>query len=163
MGCEIRFVKTDPNAQLPKRNHGNNQLTDVRGIEPDLPIPGTHDSGFDIFATDAVCIPAHGSAVVPTGIKVGFISPGYWWRVEARSGLSFKYGIIPHFGIIDNQYRGDTGVKLYNHSNHNYTVQRGERIAQLVVYPLIDVSIGWAQEVENTIRGENGFGSSGKL
>jgi len=147
----IKFKATSEKAKLPKRN---NESTD-----PNSP---TGDTGYDIYGIQETIVPAHGSAIVPTGIKVAYITPGYWWKVESRSGLSFKHGVLCHPGIIDNQYRGDTGVKLYNHSDKEFLVAEGERIAQLAVYKLIEPQIDWADEVDETVRGESGFGSSGK-
>lgn len=143
----VQFVKNSATATLPTQNH-----TDAR----------TGDTGFDIYASGGAVIPARGSAVVPTGISVGFIEEGYWWKVESRSGLSFKHNILAHPGIIDNMYRGDTGVKLYNHSDVDYKVSPGDRIAQLVVYPLIVPSVSWIDAPQETSRGDKGFGSSGK-
>ena len=88
--------------------------------------------------------------------------PGWWFRIEPRSGLGFKHNLQPHLGVIDNGYRGDLGVKLYNLGNKDYEVKPGDRIAQFVVYPLIQPVCSWADEVENTNRGDSGFGSSGK-
>ena len=88
----IKFVKTHKDAVLPKFNHSD---------------PYTGDSGLDLTAVEQVVIPARGSAVVPVGLKLGYITPGYWIRVEGRSGVGFKRSIFPHFGIIDNPYRGD--------------------------------------------------------
>lgn len=143
---EIKFIKTDTNARLPTCNN---------------PSLETGDSGYDIFACEDCIVPPKGSELVPTGITVAFITPGYWFRIEGRSGLGFKHGISPHNGIIDNGYRGDLGVKLYNHSNQPYYVKAGDRIAQIIVYPLLQPSITWSEVVEKTDRGQKGFGSSG--
>jgi len=142
---EIKFLKTHEDAVLPKSNHS------------DLL---TGDTGYDLTSVEAVVIPAKGSSVVPIGIKVGYITPGYWFKIEGRSGLGFKHSIQPHFGIIDNPYRGDCAVKLYNLSDVDYEIKKGDRIAQMVVYQLIQPSINWIEEVEETERGEKGFGSS---
>jgi dUTP pyrophosphatase len=167
---KIKFLKTHPDAQLPKRNHDNRPLEDFeysdRGLSPTytwkLPLDmRTADSGYDIFAAEDTVIPSESHITVPTGIQVAYITPGYWFRVESRSGLSFKAGILAHPGVIDNQYRGDLGVCLYNHSHANYTVKKGDRIAQLVVYPVIEAEVEWAEEVHETKRGDKGFGSSG--
>lgn len=147
---QIKFVRTHQRAELPKRNHGN-----YNGLY------GTHDTGFDIFACEDTIIPGRGGCVVPTGIKVGYITPGYWFRVESRSGLSFKYSILAHPGIVDNGYTEDLGIKLYNHSDSEYHVKAGDRIAQLVVYPLVDIDIEWIDDARASARGEKGFGSSG--
>lgn len=143
---EIKFIKTDTNARLPTCNN---------------PTPETGDSGYDIYACEDCIVPPKSSEIVPTGITVGFITPGYWFRIEGRSGLGFKYGIAPHNGIIDNGYRGDLGVKLYNHGSQPYYVKAGDRIAQLIVYPLLQPVISWTEQIERTERGEKGFGSSG--
>lgn len=138
----VKFEKTHADAQLPTKNHSN-------------------DTGMDVYSVQEKLIPARGSAVVDVGLKFADIPQGYWIRVEGRSGLGFKFGIIPHPGIIDNQYRGPAGVKLYNQTDEDYTVKSGDRIAQFVLYPLIQSETAWGETVE-TQRGEKGFGSSGK-
>ena len=82
--------------------------------------------------------------MVDVGLKFAYIDFGFWVKVEGRSGLGFKHGIIPHPGIIDQGYRGDAGVKLYNNTDKDYEVKAGDRIAQFVVYKnyAVDVSEG---------------------
>lgn len=145
---KIEFVKTHPDAVLPYSNHDNWE--------------GTADSGYDLTAVEDVWINSKSHHVVPVGLKLAFITKGYWFRIEARSGLGFKHQIFPHFGIIDNQYRGDLGVLLYNLSDKPYHVQKGDRIAQLVIYPLIRANIREVREAQQSTRGEKGFGSSGR-
>lgn len=147
VNIKIKFVKTHCDAVLPK---ANNDTID------------TGDSGYDIYSVEEKVIPANGAAVVDVGLKVGFVTPGYWMRVEARSGLSFKHNVIPHPGIFDNSYVGPCGVLLYNHSSVDYIVKKGDRIAQFVVYKLLQPTIEWVNEVQQTERGEKGFGSSGR-
>jgi dUTP pyrophosphatase len=106
-------------------------------------------------------IPARGSAVVDVGLKFAYIPEGYWIRIEARSGLGFKFGVQPHGGIIDSEYRGPAGIKLYNLTDTDYQVKSGDRIAQFVIYKRYDAEVNWG-EVEESSRGEKGFGSSGK-
>ncbi|MBC8416808.1 dUTP diphosphatase [bacterium] len=142
----VKFKKTHDWAKLPKINNV---------------CPKTGDSGCDLHAVSTVNIPAGGSAVVPVGLTLAYITPGYWFRIEPRSGLGFKQGLQPHLGIIDNGYRGDMGVKLYNFSDKDCMLQCGERIAQMVIYKLYQPEIEWAEEVEETARGDKGFGSSG--
>lgn len=143
---DIKFVKTHPDAVLPKYNHSD---------------PYTGDSGLDVTAVEKVIIPAKGYNVVPVGLKLGYITPGYWFRVEGRSGVGFKKHIFPHFGIIDNPYRGDMGVKLYNFGVEDQIIMPGDKVAQLIVYPLIQANVSFTDEVAETKRGEKGFGSSG--
>lgn len=141
----IKFLKTHEDAILPRVNN--------QSLE-------TGDSGYDLFSVEEVTIPARDSKVVPVGITVADISPGYWFRIEPRSGLGFKHNIQPHLGIIDNQYRGDLGVKLYNFGDGDVTIPKGKAIAQFVVYPLIQVDIDWSDTITDTSRGAKGFGSS---
>ena len=139
---KVKFVKTHPDAKLPTKNNAT-------------------DTGFDVYAVESVTIPARGSAVVPVGLKVGYIPEGYWFKVEGRSGLGFKHSLLPHPGIIDNEYRGDCGVKLYNLSDVEYTINKGDRCAQFVFYLNLNIELEFG-EVKASNRGDKGFGSSGQ-
>jgi len=144
----ILFLKTHPDAQLPVRKH------------EDL---ASGDSGYDIFAVEDKVIPARSAEIVSTGITLADMPPGIWIRIESRSGLAFKHNVHAFNGIIDNNYRGDLGVKLINHSDTAYEIKKGDRIAQLVLYPLVVVlRTEWTGSVNNTTRGASGFGSTGK-
>ena len=138
----LKFEKTHVDAILPVKNHDN-------------------DTGMDVTSIEDMTIPARGSAVVGVGLKFAYIEPGFWVKVEGRSGLGFKYGIMPHSGIIDEGYRGDAGVKLYNLTDVDYSVKAGERIAQFVIYANYPVEVSEGSVVDSD-RGEKGFGSSGK-
>ena len=138
----LKFEKTHKDAILPVKNHDN-------------------DTGMDVTSIEDITIPARGSAVVGVGLKFAYIEPGFWIKVEGRSGLGFKHGIMPHSGIIDEGYRGDAGVKLYNLTDVDYTVKAGERVAQFVVYANYPVEVSEGDVVDSD-RGEKGFGSSGK-
>ena len=140
---EIKFTKTNEDARIPTRNFDT-------------------DTGFDIYSVETIVIPARGSTVVDVGLMFAYITPGYWIKIEGRSGLGFKYGITSHPGIIDQGYRGTAGIKLYNNTDTEYTVKRGERIAQLIVYRNYFVEMSEAENVEESERGAKGFGSSGK-
>lgn len=138
----LRFEKTHADAKLPTKNHES-------------------DTGYDVYSVEDVVIPARGSNVVPVGLKFADIPEGYWIKVESRSGMGFKHGILAHPGIIDNGYRGDAGVKLYNLTDTDYSIKAGDRIAQFVVYINIHMQVDWGS-VQETARGSKGFGSSGK-
>ena len=138
----VKFKKTNKNAVIPSKNHDS-------------------DTGLDVTSVEDKIIPARGSAVVDVGLKFAYIDFGFWVKVEGRSGLGFKYGIIPHPGIIDQGYRGDAGVKLYNNTDKDYEVKAGDRIAQFVVYRNYTVEVSEGDIMESK-RGEKGFGSSGK-
>jgi len=139
---QILFEKTHPDAVLPKKNFDS-------------------DSGWDLTAVEDTTIPGSGQVTVPVGLKLAYIEPGYWIQVSSRSGLSFKSGVLAHPGVIDQNYRGDLGVLLYNHRQTPYTVKKGDRIAQLVVHFNIHMKVDFGT-VQSTDRGEKGFGSSGK-
>lgn len=143
----IKFKKTHEDAVLPSANNSES---------------GVGDSGYDLTAVEERFIPAGGSVVVPVGLTLADLTPGYWIRIEPRSGLGFKHNIQPHLGVIDNGYRGDLGVKLYNFSDsgNGYTVKKGDRVAQLVVYPLIQPHMSFSDDITDTARGDKGFGSS---
>ena len=138
----LKFKKTNDNAVIPSKNHDD-------------------DTGLDVTSIVDIVIPARGSAVVDVGLRFAFIDHGFWVKVEGRSGLGFKYGIIPHPGIIDQGYRGDAGIKLYNFTDNDYEVKAGDRVAQFVVYKNYNIEISEGEIMESK-RGEKGFGSSGK-
>jgi dUTP pyrophosphatase len=138
----LRFKKMNVDAKLPTKNNES-------------------DTGFDVYCVEGKFIPARGSAVVDVGLEFAYITPGYWVKVEGRSGLGFKHGISPHPGIIDNGYRGNAGIKLYNNTDSIYEVKAGDRIAQFVVYKNYDVTVEEG-DTEESDRGASGFGSSGK-
>ena len=140
---KIKLKKTHPDAVLPSANND-----DI----------GTGDTGFDLVAVEDVQIREFSSDVVPVGLTLADITPGYWMRIEPRSGLGFKHSIQPHLGVIDNGYRGDLGVKLYNFSDKVYPVNAGERIAQMVFYELLQPRVEWSEEAKESDRGEKGFG-----
>ena len=141
----IKIFKTHPDAVLPTANNKE---------------PGTGDTGFDLVAVERVTILQRGSSVVPVGLTLADITPGYWIRIEPRSGLGFKHSLQPHLGVIDNGYRGDLAVKMYNFSDNEYIIEPGDRIAQLVVYQLIQPQFEFVEQVTETARGDKGFGSS---
>ncbi|MBP7862469.1 dUTP diphosphatase [bacterium] len=101
--------------------------------------------------------------MLPTGIKVE-IPQGYEGQVRPRSGLAAKHGIslTNCIGTVDSDYRGEVMVLIINHGQEAYTFQPGDRIAQLVITPVITVSIEEVESVSTTARGEGGFGSTGK-
>lgn len=138
----VKFNKTHTDAKIPTKNH-------------------IDDTGFDVYSVETKTIPARGSNVVDVGLEFADMTPGFWVRVEGRSGLGFKHGIAPHPGIIDNGYRGTAGIKLYNNTDVDYTVSAGDRIAQFVVYKNYNVYMSEGT-VSTSSRGAKGFGSSGQ-
>lgn len=131
--------------------------------EAKLPIKSLpQDVGWDVSSVEDSIIHPKSSNIVKIGLKLAYIDEGYWIKVESRSGLAFKHDVVAFQGVIDNQYRGEIGIKLFNFSDQKYIVNKGDRIAQLVVYyENIDFGVGWGSAT-NTNRAEKGFGSTGK-
>jgi dUTP pyrophosphatase len=100
---------------------------------------------------------------VPTGLAVA-IPEGYVGLIFARSGLATKFGVAPAncVGVIDSDYRGEVIVGLSNHSGEDYVIQPGERIAQLVLMPIVQAGITVVDDLDDTQRGTGGFGSTGR-
>lgn len=118
------------------------------------------DAGLDISALVDVVIPAGGHAMVRTGVAVE-IPDGHYGALVGRSGLASK-GIFAHYGTIDSGYRGDLGVILFNMTETGYAVKAGDRVAQLIIHKYTSVSIMEVDELNKSVRGDKGFGSSGK-
>ncbi len=102
-------------------------------------------------------------AIVPTGLRVE-IPLGYEMQIRPRSGLAVKHGItLPNTpGTIDSDYRGPLGVALINLGAEPYTIQHGDRIAQMIIAPVVQVEFEVVESLSDTARGEGGFGSTGK-
>lgn len=113
---------------------------------------------------DAVEIAPRALATIPTGIAIGLPSAEYVALVFARSGLGIKHGIALSngVGVIDSDYRGEVCVGLTNLSDTPYTVQPGDRIAQLAVVPVVQATVELVETLDDTARGSGGLGSTGK-
>jgi len=136
-------------------------------LDPDLPLPAQahdDDAGYDLRARESVTIPpAGGRVLVPTGVAVA-IPSGWAGLVLPRSGLALRHGVTlaNSPGLIDPQYRGEIKVLLHNTDPvASYRVERGERIAQLVVTPVAYVEWREVDALEPTTRNTFGFGSTG--
>ena len=126
--------------------------------------PGAAAMDLHACIDEAVVIPAGGRKVIPTGIAIALPDAGYVALVFARSGLGIKHGIAPAncVGVIDSDYRGEIMVGLQNSGDTDYTVQPADRIAQLMITPVIQAQIAMVEELDDTARGTGGFGSTGK-
>ena len=136
----------------------------------DLPLPAyetEHAAGMDLRAAvpaDAPCTLAPGErALIPTGLRIA-VPPGYEAQVRPRSGLAYKHGIsmVNTPGTIDADYRGEVKVILINHGDEPFEVRRGERIAQLVIAPVVRITWDTVEALPPTARGEGGFGHTGR-
>jgi dUTP pyrophosphatase len=118
------------------------------------------DAGLDIRSPISKIIFAHDSAVIDTGVHIE-IPEGYVGFLKSKSGLNVKHGITSE-GVIDCGYTGSIRCKLYNNSSEMYRIERGDKITQLVILPILTPSIEVVESLDETERGNNGFGSTGK-
>ena len=131
-----------------------------------IPTYGTgYSAGADLYALldSTVEIAPHETTFIHTGISVE-IPEGYCGLIFARSSMGAKRGLAPanKVGVIDADYRGEIMVTLHNHSEIPATVAPGERIAQIAIVPFLKAEFEEADELSDTVRGEGGFGSTGK-
>ncbi len=126
--------------------------------------PGAAAMDLHACMDEAVVIPAGGRAVIPTGFAIALPSADYVALIFARSGLGIKHGIAPAncVGVIDSDYRGEILVGLQNASDVDFTVNPADRIAQMMVTPVVQAQIQLVDDLDDTQRGDGRFGSTGK-
>jgi dUTP pyrophosphatase len=137
------------------------RLPHFEGLElPEYATEGA--AGMDVLAAEALTLVPGARHAVATGLALA-IPPGYEIQVRPRSGLALKHGItVPNTpGTIDSDYRGELKVILINHGSTGFDIRRGDRIAQLVLAPVVRASWLKVDELDETLRGEGGFGSTG--
>ena len=134
-------IMLDKNAYMPARAHET-------------------DAGMDLYAREETIVPAKESAIFDTGVHIE-LPPDTVGFLKSKSGLNVKHGIVSE-GVIDVGYTGSIVVKLYNNSGYDYKVNRGDKISQLVILPILTPNLELVSELEDTDRGNNGFGSSGR-
>ena len=131
-----------------------------------LPTYGSAEAaGADLYACleEDVTIRPGQTAFIPTGFAMA-VPKGCAGLIYARSGMACKRGLAPanKVGVIDSDYRGEIIVALHNHGSETRTISHGERIAQMVITPVLTPAYAWAESLEDTGRGSGGFGSTGK-
>jgi dUTP pyrophosphatase len=137
----------------------------LRRLDPGLPMPKrAHDgdAGVDLCSAVAVRLDPAGRALVPTGIAVA-IPDGCVGLIAPRSGLAARLGlgVVNAPGVVDAGYRGEVKVILVNHGTEAISLERGERIAQLLVVPVAGIEFVEVEALPESPRGESGFGSTG--
>lgn len=118
------------------------------------------DAGYDLYAPDDMLVPAKESAVIDTGVHLQ-LPHGTAGLLVSKSGLNVKHDITST-GLIDAGYTGAIIVKLYNHGKRDYLVEADDKISQLCVLRMMDVSLQLTDELDESERGAGGFGSSGR-
>ncbi|KGO76246.1 DeoxyUTP pyrophosphatase [Penicillium italicum] len=165
-----------PTSPLPKRSKPDTMTTPaVTSIQQPLPpllvkklvesaqAPtrgSAFAAGYDIYAAKETVIPAKGKGAVDTGIAIA-VPEGTYGRIAPRSGLAAKHFIDTGAGVIDADYRGEVKVLLFNHSDVDFPVKAGDRIAQLVLERIYTPEVSVVEELEESVRGAGGFGSTG--
>ena len=140
----------------------------IKKLDPAIKLPEYKTegaSGMDLiaFLKEPVEIKPKNSSLVPTGLSVAF-PENYEIQIRPRSGLAAKNNIsvLNTPGTIDSDYRGEIKIIIYNHGGKNFIVNNGDRIAQMVLSPVVKMELEEKNELPKTIRGEGGFGSTGK-
>ena len=122
-------------------------------------------SGMDLtaFIEKPICVKSKTSSLIPTGLSVAF-SENYEIQIRPRSGLAVKNNVtvLNTPGTIDSDYRGEIKVVIFNHGNLDFNINNGDRIAQMILSPVIKMDLEEVNDLQDTIRGEGGFGSTGK-
>ncbi len=136
----------------------------IKKLHPEAKIPEyakTDDAGFDLFSTETIEIAPNQRIQVPTGIAMQ-IPIGLVGLIWDKSGLSHNHGLKTLGGVVDSGYRGEIKVGLINLSNENYKIEKGHKVAQMIIQKKETFEIEEVSELEESDRGEAGFGSSGK-
>lgn len=132
----------------------------------DLPLPSyatSGSAGMDLRSAESLTLKAGAQALVATGLAIA-LPENFEAQVRPRSGLAVKHGVtvLNAPGTIDADYRGEIKVPLINHGNEDFVINRGDRIAQMVVAPVTMAELVEVESLDETVRGSGGFGSSGK-
>ena len=140
----------------------------IKKLHPSIQLPEYKTkgaSGMDLvaFLKNPVNVKSKTSSLIPTGISVAF-SEKYEIQIRPRSGLAIKNNIsvLNTPGTIDSDYRGEIKVIIYNHGEKDFIINNGDRIAQMILAPVIKMELKEIDNLPETIRGEDGFGSTGK-
>lgn len=148
----------------------NKFVLGIKKLREDAYLPKrqlTEDAGYDIYSPYEVIVPARGKIFVNTGIALvlpecPFPNHVYCFKIESRSGLSKKKNIEKGAGVIDKGYIDEVAVILYNHSDTDYKIEKGDRIAQGIIIPVAIPEVIEISELPTTDRGIGGFGSTGR-
>lgn len=131
---------------------------DKHGIKPTRAYKT--DAGLDLYSPEQVKIQGRGSVYIDTGVHIE-LPPNTVGMLKSKSGLNVNHGLTSE-GVIDVGYTGSIKVKLYNLSNKPYVINKGDKITQLVILPIITPVLEFVDELKETERGDNGFGSTGR-
>lgn len=117
-------------------------------------------SGVDCYATLSEWLKPGERKKIPLGFAIA-IPAGYEGQIRSRSGLSFREGLVVIPGTIDSDYRGEVCAIVINHDYHDKKINAGDRICQLIIAPIVKMDIEYVSDLDQTVRGKGGFGSTG--
>ncbi|CAI5494832.1 unnamed protein product, partial [Closterium sp. Naga37s-1] len=148
----LKRMKVDPEMSLRVKKLSETAVLPKRG--------SASAAGYDLSSAHDITVPARGQALVKTDLAVA-IPLGTYARVAPRSGLALKHSINVGGGVVDYDYRGNVGVILFNHSDKDFPVKVGDRVAQLILERIVTPDVVEVEELDETTRGAGGFGSTG--
>ncbi|KAK9823508.1 hypothetical protein WJX72_003255 [[Myrmecia] bisecta] len=151
-GPQAKMQKVEPISTLRVKKLSEHAVLPKRG--------SAGAAGYDLASAYDYKVKAHGREVVKTDLSVA-IPPGTYARVAPRSGLAVKHFIDTGAGVVDEDYRGNIGVVLFNHGDTDFTVSRGDRVAQLILERILTPEVEEVEELDVTVRGAGGYGSTG--
>ncbi|XP_057832845.1 deoxyuridine 5'-triphosphate nucleotidohydrolase [Cryptomeria japonica] len=162
--CKIQKVeKEHQNGSSADLNGSSETLLRVKKLSSNAILPSRGSplaAGYDLSSVTACVVPARGKAMVPTDLSIA-IPEGTYARIAPRSGLAWKHSIDVGAGVIDADYRGPVAVILFNHSDQDFQVNAGDRIAQLIIEKILTPEVVEVDDLDYTSRGKGGFGSTG--
>lgn len=136
----------------------------IKKLSPDAKLPSyahPNDAGMDLYSNQNVLIKPNECQIVSTGISMA-IPSGYVGLIWDKSGIAHNHGLKTMGGVIDSGYRGEIKIVMHNLSGKEYLVEKGSKIAQMLIQPVEQKKIVEVEELDDTPRGEKGFGSSGE-
>mgnify|MGYP006191724575 FL=1 len=140
----------------------------VKKLSPNVQLPAyktSGASGMDLmaFIDKQIKLSPNSSCIVPTGLSIAFTND-YEVQIRPRSGLAAKNSItvLNTPGTIDSDYRGEIKIILFNHSNNDFIINNNDRVAQMILVPVVKMELEQANDLPDTMRGKGGFGSTGK-
>lgn len=142
----------------------NSKYLQVKRVDPSARVPSRTDpgsAGYDLYTLKSTTIPARGQAIVSIGIAIT-VPENCYGRIAPRSGLAAKYSLDVGAGVIDRSYTGEIRIIMFNHSDNDYTIDKHDRAAQLIIERCETPMIVCVDTLKPTIRGNGGFGSSGR-
>jgi len=157
------ILSTENTTFAPKTDDIISKTLKINRVDKELQLPAyakQSDAGLDLRSREEVVIQPGERRVVKSGVKMA-IPENHVGLIWDRSGLAAKHSLTTMAGVIDSSYRGEIGIVLINHGKESFTIEKGMRIAQILIQPVVTPHIEEVDELDETERGAGGFGSTG--